>query len=255
MTTNTPRRNRPVRPIGRVRVGTPVLVGVVLAVTVPVALAYGAAGGFSRFHDHQTPGVVDLSGPITAVEVTGLNGDVRVTGDPAATGVTGTSLVEYHEDATEPRPTMTVVDGVAKLNWSCPGSHCDGAVMWHITVPAAAKVTVTSSNASLDLDSLTGEIVATTSNADIDARHLGSGNATFQTRNADITAFFDGAPTLISASTSNANVEIWTDGKTETFDDVQTSNGNTEVSNPGSYDRFAARTVQVRTTNGNVTIH
>jgi hypothetical protein len=231
------------------------LVGVVLAVTVPVGLAYGAAGGFSRFRDHQTPGVVALSGPITAVEITGLNGDVRVNGDPAATGVTGTSLVEYHEDATKPQLTMTVDGGVAKLAWTCPGGHCDGAVMWHVTVPGAAKVTVASSNASLDLDFLTGEIVATTSNAGIDARHLGSGNATFQTRNADITARFDGAPTLISANTSDADVEIGTDGKTEAFDDVQTSNGNTEISNPGAYNRFASRTVQVRTTNGNVTIH
>lgn len=250
----TTKPSRPVRPIGHVRIGTPLLLGIVVAVAVPVTVAYGAAGGFSRFHDHQLPGNVSLAGPITSVEVTGLNDSVRVTGSATAAMVTGTDLVEYHEAATQPQLQETVVDGVAKLTWTCPGDHCDGGVSWNLTVPAGVPVTATTSNATVFLNALTGTVSATSSNGGIDGHHLGSGDVTFRTRNADITAQFDGAPRLITADTENAGIDITTDGRTPTFDYVQTSNASADLSNPGFATPQTDHEIRAVTTNGGVTI-
>jgi hypothetical protein len=251
----TSKPSRPVRPIGRVRIGTPLLLGVVVAVTVPVTLAYGAAGGFSRFDEHQLPGTVSLAGPITSVEITGLDESVRVTGSTTAAMVTGTSLVEYHEAATQPQLQETVVDGVAELTWTCPGTHCSGAVSWNITVPAGVPVTAATTNASVYLTSLTGTLTANSSNGDIIGHHLGSGDATFTTSNAGITAQFDGAPKLISATTDNAGVEIDTDGRTSAYDDVRTENSGTDLTNPGNDIPQTDHVIRVRTRNASVNIH
>ena len=251
MTTNAP---RPVRPIGQVRVGTPMLVGVVLAITVPATVAYGAIGGFSQLHEQTQTEPVSLGGPIAAVEITGVNGDVEVTGAPQASGVTGIAVIGYHRTATMPQLRQSVVDGVATLAFTCPGGSCDGDVTWHVTVPAGLPVTAVTSNASVTLTGLTGRVEATSSNGGIDVRHLGSGDATFHTSNAGVTAQFDGAPHQIMAKTSNAGVDIFTDGKTPAFDAVQVSDGSTDESNPGKYDPNAGRTIIVETSNGGVTI-
>lgn len=251
MTTNAP---RPIRPIGQVRVGTPMLLGVVLAITVPVTVAYGAVGGFSHFHEHTLPQRVSLGGPMAAVQITGVNGDVEITGDPQASGITGTAVIGYHETATMPQLRQSVVGGVATLGFVCPGGSCDGDVTWHVTVPAGLPVTAVTSNASVTLTGLTGRVDATSSNGGIDASHLGSGNATFHTSNAGVTAQFDGAPQQIMAKTSNGGVDVFTDGKTPAFDVVQVSNGSTDESNVGRYAPDSGRMIIVETTNGGVTI-
>lgn len=247
---------RPVRPIGRVRVGTPVLLGIAVLVTAPVTVAYGAAGGFGRYEDHQQPGVVALAGPVTAVEVTGFDGDVYLDGSATATGVTGTSLTSYHETATRAVLTETVQDGVAKLAFTCPNGHCSGGVSWHLTVPAGAAVTVTTNDALISLDALAGPVTATSDNGDVRARELGSGDAVLRTRNAAVTAQFDGAPTSVSASSENGDVDITTDGRTPAYDDVRDTDGggSVDLSNPGNDDKSAAHVITVRTSDGRISI-
>jgi DUF4097 and DUF4098 domain-containing protein YvlB len=251
---------KPSRPIGTVRIGTPLLVGIVLAISAPIAVASVVESGVAD-PGNEEPSSVSLAGsltqPITKVVVHGANGSVRVTGDKSVSGVKGTAVVDWHGNA---KPTLdeTVADGVATLTFSPPAGveSYRGGVGWDVSVPLTADVVVATSDGTATLDGLGGTVDATTTNASIEARGLGSGVATLTSSNGDIRASFVGAPSLIKAETSNASVTIETDGKTPYFDKLHTTNGNTTPDNPGADDYTLApvRMIDVKTTNGNINV-
>jgi hypothetical protein len=245
----------PVRPISTLKIGTPLLVAIVLAVAAPVGIAWAVgSGAFDPGKEDTSP--VTLSGPVTSVVIAGLDGPVRVIADPAVNGVTGRATVDWHGDH-RPQLVETVKDGVATLDYDRSTATDQAAVSWDVTVPPTAAVTVGTTNGSAELTGVGGAVTVTTSNASISGDRLGSGAASFESSNGDITVDFAGAPTSIKAKSSNANVTVVTDGKTPYFDRTSTSNGNTVRDNLGSDDYTLATTrmIDVRTTNGNVTVH
>jgi hypothetical protein len=246
-----------IRPIGTVKIGTPLLVGIVLAVAAPVVVGWVIASGAAD-PGHEDAPAFSLAGPVTSVVITGLDGTVRVTGDPSVSGVSGRVTVDWHGQS-RPQPVETIKDGVATLTFTrLPvGAHNNAMVSWDVLVPTTAAVTVTTSNASATLTGVGGAVDVTTSNASIRGVGLGDGLATFHTSNGTIEAAFTGAPPSIKAKSSNASVTITTDGKTRYFDRTTTSNGNTNRENDGQNDYTLAptRMIDVETSNGSITIH
>lgn len=244
----------PVRPIGTLKISTPLLVGVILAVAAPVAIAWTVRSGALDPGKEDTSQVA-LTGPITSVVVDGFDGSVRVVADPAATTVKGQVTVDWH--SRRPQLVETVKDGVATLGYDRSTVPDRAGLAWDITVPPTAAVTVTTTNGSAKLTGVGGAVTVTTTNASINGERLGSGAASFHSTNGDITVDFAGAPDSIRASSANANITVVTDGKTPYFDHTSTTNGNTVRDNLGSDDYTIAtkRVVDVTTTNGNIAIH
>ena len=244
----------PVRPIGTLKISTPLLVAVILAVAAPVGIAWTVKSGvLDPGKEDSSP--VQLSGPVTSVVVEGFDGSVRVRADPSVTGFGGHATVDWR--GTRPQLVETVKDGVATLSYSRSVTTDKAGVSWDITIPPTAAVTVTTTNGSAQLTGVGGAVTVTTTNASIKAQRLGGGTASFKSANGDITADFAGAPASIRAESSNGNVTVITDGKTPYFDHTSTTNGNTVRDNLGADDYTIAtvRTIEARTTNGNITVH
>jgi hypothetical protein len=188
----------------------------------------------------------------------GFNGSVRVTADQSVSGVTGRAVVDWH-DGVQPLVVPRVANGVAILTYSLPAGtdRNSRGVGWDIMVPPSVSVSIATSNGSATVIGVQGDVTVATSNAPIDASGLGDGKASFTTTNGDIDARFTGAPATVKADTSNANVSVITDGRTQYFDRTDTTNGTVERKNLGADDYTLApgRMIDVRTSNGNITIH
>jgi hypothetical protein len=238
------------RPIGTVRVSTVALLAVVTAVAVPAGAAALVMSG--ALDDKQTQQNITQAGPVTKVVVSDSDGSVHITGDPTLLGVTGKATLSWHayRGHNPVSVSQKYADGVLTLTKVCNGA-CGGADI-EIKVPVNASVQVNTSNAGIDVTNVTGTVDLVDENAGISAKGLGSGDATMNTTNAEINASFAGAPKNIGAFTSNATVSIRTDGVTDYYDSVTTSNGAPDLQN--KQDRWSKNTITVNTSNADVTI-
>jgi hypothetical protein len=238
------------RPIGTVKIGTPLLAGLVLALCAPVAVAAALDLGDGR--EHSVPEQINVAGPFTKVVVKGENDSVRVIGDATVGGAIGQANLSWGEH--RPEVVQQVQDGVLTLSFTCSaGLNECGGVAWSIRVPPSVTVQVGTSNAGIEISKITGGVQAQTSNGEITAVDLGSGPASLVTSNASITASFAGAPNTIAAHTSNSSITIKTDGVTKYYDQVSTSNGNQVLDNP--QDHMSDRMIDATTSNGDINIH
>lgn len=238
------------RPIAALRVSTVALLGIVAAVAVPAgATALVVSGSFDGHHKQQDLG---LAGPaITRVVVVDANGSVHITGDAALIGVTGKADLNWHtmSDGSAPTVREQYADGVLRLTKDCDGGNCTADI--DIRVPPTVSVQVTTTNAGISVSNVSGGVDLHTTNAAISADKLGAGDAAMYSSNGRIDASFAGGPKNIVAHTSNEPVVITTDGRTQYYDQVVTSNANEDLRNQN---RHADNTIDVETSNAPVTI-
>lgn len=237
-------------PIGALRISGIALGGVILAVSVPAAAAAFAMS--SQVSDQEARIAIDAAGPVSRIVISDSVSDVRVSGDPAATTVTGQAVVQWKgKGGKRPALRQSVVDGVLTLTKDCSSGGC-GPVDITLSVPAGVSVRATTSRGDIGLSGVTGTVDLTTDDGSIDAESLGSANASFTTTNGSIDASFAGAPARIAAHATNGSVTVGTDGRTAYHDSVRIAGGNQILTNP--QDRRAADEIDVTTTNGDVTI-
>lgn len=238
------------RPIAAVRVSTITLIGIVAAVTVPTGAAALVLSGSLDNHMKQVP--LGQPGPVTRVVIEDSDSTVRVTGDAALSGMSGQADLTWHSfnGKTKAKVSQRYADGVLTLSKDCGGGDCGADIDIH--VPPTVSVQVTTSNAGVYITNVSGGVTVQDSNAEISAKSLGGGDATLHTSNASIKASFVGGPKNIWAHTSNASVDITTDGHTPYYDQVVTSNATPNLLN--NPDRFAPNVIDVLTSNDGVTI-
>jgi hypothetical protein len=224
--------------------------GVLLAVGVPaVAAAFVMS---TQVTDQEARVGIDAAGPISRIVIADSESDVRITGDPAATAVSGQAVVQWKgKNGKRPELRQSFSGGVLTLAKDCSSGGC-GPVDITLTVPAGVSVQTTTSNGDIALSGINGAVTLVTGNGSIEADRLGSGNASFTSTDGSIEASFAGAPARIAAKTTNGSVTIGTDGRTVYCDSVSTTGGNRTLSN--AQDQRAADEIDVTTTNGDVTI-
>ena len=236
------------RPIAAVRVSTVALVGIVAAIAVPAGSAAlvmsGSIDSQTRQQDLRQPG------PVSRVVVVDSDSTVRITGDAAVAGMTGRANLTWHafRGGGDAQVTQQYANGVLTLTKDC--GSCGADIDIH--VPPAVSVQVTTSNAGVYVTNVSGGVDLHSTNGEIWATQLGDGDARMNTSNNSIHGSFVGAPKTIWAHTSNNSVTIITDGRTLYYNKISTSNGRTDEENHP--DRFAADTIDVQTSNGDVTI-
>lgn len=238
------------RPIAAVRVSTVALLGIVAAIAIPCgAAALVVSGSVDSEHSRQTLG---QAGPVTRVVIEDSDSTVHVTGDAALSGMTGKADLTWHtfHHTGQPKVTQQYADGVLTLTKDCGGGDCGAEI--DIQVPPTVSVQVTTSNASIFVSNVSGPVNLRSTNADLHADRLGSGDAVMNTTNAGIHASFAGAPTNITAATTNASVTIVTDGRTLYYDKVSTTNASPDLQN--QQDRHSNNVIDVTTTNAGITI-
>ena len=240
----------PRAPIGALRMSSLAMAGVIVAVSVPVAVA--TMGMSTQVTDQQAQVPIRVAGPITRVVVDDSESDVQISGDPAVTGVDGQAVVQWKgKGGKRAVLRQSVAGGVLTLTKDCSDGAC-GPIDITLTVPASVSVQATSSNGQIVLNGVGGAAVLTTSNGGIEADGLGSANCSFKTTNGGIDASFRGAPSRITAGTTNADVHITTDGSTAYYDAVHVTNGTQQLSNVR--DHRSPNEIDVTTANGDVTI-
>ena len=238
------------RPIAAVRVSTVALLGVVAAIAIPCGAAALVVSG--SIDSKQTQQNLGEAGPVTRVVVEDSDSTVRITGDAGVSGATGKANLTWHafSGTDHAKVTEQYADGVLTLTKDCGGGDCGADI--DIQVPPTVSVQVTTSNAPVFVSNVSGPVNLHSTNAEIQADRLGSGDAVMNTTNSRIQAFFSGAPTNITASTTNAEVLIVTDGRTVYYDKVSTTNASPNLQNP--QDHRADNVIDVTTTNAGVTI-
>jgi hypothetical protein len=238
------------RPIAALRVSTVALLGVVAAIAVPAGAAAIVMSGSVDSKQH--PQDLLVAEPVSRIVVVDSDSTVRITGNAAVIGVTGHASLTWHAfgNGGTPHVTQQYEHGVLTLTKDCGDTDCDADL--DIQVPPNASVQVTTSNAGIDVTNVSGGVDLHTENGAIDAKQLGSGDATMNTSNDSIYASFAGAPQNIWAHTSNDHVTIITDGHTPYYDKTSTSNAQLHISN--REDRYSVNTIDVLTSNNDITI-
>lgn len=239
----------PRAPVGALRMSTIAMAGVIVAVSVPAAIAAFAVS--SRVTDQQAVVGISAAGPISRVVIADSESDVRISGVDAA-GVSGQAVVQWKgRGGKRPVLRQSVADGVLTLTKDCSSGGC-GPVDITLSVPRGVAVRAATSDGDISVTGIMGGVDLTSSNGGIDAIGLGAGDASFHTTDGSIDASFTGAPARITAVTTNAAVSVVTDGQTPYHDSVSTKNGNQVLTNV--QDRDAANEIDVTTTDGDVTV-
>ncbi|ACU70286.1 hypothetical protein Caci_1363 [Catenulispora acidiphila DSM 44928] len=238
------------RPIAAVRISTIALLGIVAAVAVPACAAAIVLSG--TVDSKQVQQNLGMDQPVSRVVIVDSDSSVHVTANPALFGVSGQATLSWHafSGTSHAKVVEQYADGVLTLSKDCGGIDCGADI--DIQVPPKVSVQVNTSNAGISVTGVLGAVDLHSSNASITAKQLGSGDATLATQNASIHASFTGAPKSIRATTSNASVSIVTDGHTPYYDDVKTSNGDTNLQNVR--DRRSANVLYIHTSSGGITV-
>ena len=171
---------------------------------------------------------------VQTVEVDGGDGDVRLTGAPAGSGV---AVVEHvTEGLTSPRSeAVRMTGGVLHLSADCSfvfSNSCGAS--YTIAVPSGVAV---------DAHSADGNV---------DAHGMSAGDVTLESGNGDVTATLNQAPARLKASSGNGDVTLTVPNTTYA---VHASSGNGSVSDGTlRIDPTARRTITATSGNGDVTI-
>ena len=230
------------------------------AVTALVAVALGGCALLAppeRFSDEAT-----VNEEIRTIQLVDSSGSVTVRGTEGATEVEIERTVSYRGD--RPSGETHEVSGDTLELHGC-GRRC--TVEYTIDVPAGVdvrgstsngaitlrdvgEVDVQSSNGRIELDEVTGSVVAQTSNGRIIGRDLDGDGVRATTSNGAIDLEL-GEPQDVEARTSNGPIDLTVPSDSYRVT-TETSNGRTDVGVPNDSDgRF---TLDLHTSNGSITV-
>ena len=230
------------------------------AVTALVAVALGGCALLAppeRFSDEAT-----VNEEIRTIQLVDSSGSVTVRGTEGATEVEIERTVSYRGD--RPSGETHEVSGDTLELHGC-GRRC--TVEYTIDVPAGVdvrgstsngaitlrdvgEVDVQSSNGRIELDEVTGGVVAQTSNGRIIGRDLDGDGVRATTSNGAIDLEL-GEPQDVEARTSNGPIDLTVPSDSYRVT-TETSNGRTDVGVPNDSDgRF---TLDLHTSNGSITV-
>lgn len=177
---------------------------------------------------------------------------------------------------TDVEPTAEVVDGVLTLGLDCGGAggwlfgrSCDGE--FRIRVPADTSLTGSTSNGSLALDGLDGDVDLATSNGRVSMTDLGgdthvrssNGRVTgtdlrmdrlvVESSNGAVRLDLAAAPSQVVVDTANGAIEVAVPSDEAAWNiDADTSNGGVDLGVP--LDDAVDRAMELRTSNGAITV-
>lgn len=238
------------RPVGTVRIGTPVLVGVILLASAPAAVAavlMNSDGPTRQSTRNYTSGAL-----VEHLIVVGDHGDVHVIGDPGITTASVTAILQW-SSGPAPKVSQVLTGSTYAVGYTCGDGGMSGCgVIFTIHVQAEAAVDVTTTDGMVSASAVSGALTLATTNGDITGTNLGAGNASLKTTNGVVNVQFDGDPLAIAANTTNGDIDVRTSGKLKYYDVVTVANGNIHPDNV--QDRFSTHVVTATTVSGNVTV-
>jgi hypothetical protein len=169
--------------------------------------------------------------------------------------------------------TEAEVDGdTLRLIQRCPaifGFGCRSS--YRVSVPAATTVTgrtsngaitidgldgaidVATSNGAVDLERLTSTVAARTSNGAVSGTGLLSSDLDVSTSNGRVSLEFAQAPSSVRVTTSNGEIDVTLPEDSPPYA-VSTSTSNGRVSNEIRTDPAAGETIDLRTSNGDISL-
>jgi len=137
-----------------------------------------------------------------AIEVD--QGDVEVRAVRGATGVTAIAEVR---GVVAPRRTAAVLDGEARLSWSCRlWTTCRSDV--DARVAAGVDVRVKTDFGDVRITGPVGDLDLTTGSGGVQARGIEGTKATVRTRSGDVTLAFARAPRAVDLEVSSGDITI-----------------------------------------------
>ncbi|WP_194924771.1 DUF4097 family beta strand repeat-containing protein [Catenulispora pinisilvae] len=240
------------RPITTVRISTVALLGIVAAIAVPAGAAALVVSGSVSEKTEQVD--IDQAGPVQKIVVSDTDSSVHITGNATVPGVSGHATLQWGDLGGDGHPValdQSLANGVLTLSKSCDGGQCGSADI-DIQVAPSVSVQVVTTNGGVQVSNVSGSVNLKTTNGGITTDQLGGGDAYMKTTNAPIQAAFAGGPKNITALSTNAPVDITTDGRTSYFDDAHATNGDTNLENGSN--RHSENLITVRTTNSPVTV-
>lgn len=194
-------------------------------------VVFGIAGLLVLVGARETRTTFAVTEPITAVEVESASGrvDVVAAGEAATmVGRTSRSLLGA------PKVRQSVVDGVLRLQASCPrigAAVCE--VRYRLELPATVPVRVRSQRGDVTVDGMTGSVDVATGSGSILLTRL-SGPVTARTESGSVSGIDLGAPS-VDASTRGGPLRISLAKPAERLD-VRSLSGAVElILAPGRY--------------------
>jgi DUF4097 and DUF4098 domain-containing protein YvlB len=239
-----------------------IVIGVViLVIGVTALLRVFSSANMEEATDTYT-GVADLvldlrNGPVV---VTAGDADEVVVEIRYTTGLFGASTSAEQRDN-----TLTLSERCRFiLGFGCRSEH-------HISVPVGTTVSGSTTNGSITIEGLEGEVDVTTSNGVIELEGVASNvsartsngaitgtgllstDLEVSTSNGRVTLHFTRSPTSVEVSTSNGEIEVTLPDDSPPYA-VITSTSNGVVDNGIRSDPDAGQTIDLRTSNGDITL-
>ena len=153
---------------------------------------------------YQSSSAYTVSGPVSALMVSGGAGQVAITGSQRS-AVSVTEQVRF--SARPPAMTRTLAGKTLTLGYQCPDeSLCSAS--YDIQVPRGVAVQVSSETGEIRLFSLAGTVTAKSGTGLIVAAGLTSRTASFTTNLGEIDAVFATAPVTLNATTNLGAINI-----------------------------------------------
>jgi hypothetical protein len=173
-----------------------------------------------------------------------------------------------------PAPRLTVatsgdttrIDGGCSTGWF---TRCDLDI--RVQLPGTASLDVESTNGRIAVTGLDGAVTLRTTNGELDLREVSgaldlrtsngairvadstSDDVSVSTTNGGIELGFSESPTTVVATSTNGGVTVRVPDQVTYFIDADTTNGGINTDALPS-DRFADRTITVKTTNGGILV-
>lgn len=244
-------------------------VGIVIVAIVLIAVAIAVA--VTLFRSTPVQQTADVTAPENVI-VDVSNAEMRFAPSPDAD-----LHVTLRGAYTGPRPELmtTTANGETRVTGGCPSgsifTRCD--VNLEVAIPASLPLTVNGSNGRitareltgtvdisttngvLETTAMSGPVSLTTTNGVILVRDSRSPELTAQTTNGGIQVDFSQPPMTMTAATTNGAVEVKVPNDATTYRvSAQTTNGAVDTDAVPS-DPSSARTLNLSTTNGPVTLH
>lgn len=238
-----------------------VIIGVLLVAFGGLALLSWLSNNNREESTETFPDVTELVFDLENGEIEVSVGDETVVNMSLSTGFLAPT-VELEESG-----------GVLNLVQDCPslvfGWGCQSS--FEITVPPGTVLTggtsngsitligldgpvnVVTSNGAVTLDDVSSDVTVRTSNGSIGGSDLRSTDLEANTSNGTINMEFDGAPDSVRLDTSNGDVELVLPADSPPFA-VTTSTSNGTVTTEIRIDPAASETIEIETSNGDITV-
>lgn len=225
------------------------VVGSVVAALIVLALALPTASQLLQTTERSTH---PLPADLTSLRVENSVGDitVRATGpgeEPGAVATLRSGLTDAGVDVSTSGGTTTLTDSCGGWWWE----NC--SVQWEVLVPADTAVTVDTAVGEVVVTDLTGTLSLASDVGSITGTALKSEDVTARSAVGDIDLSLTVAPTRVRASSSTGDVAVTLPDDDTTYL-VVTSTSVGEVRNTVGSDGTSPRTVDLRTSVGDIVL-